>query len=108
MMNELLTSTSITDNNYKYYHFTMDSKERGQFYEFRYRQNANYIEIYTKNNFKTYSLQGPNEAKGNIIITPLQFSNEFGIGLKLARKWLQCFYGILVQKYTLRVFEEPI
>lgn len=28
--------------------------------------------------------------------------------MKVARKWLQSFYGLMVQKFTLKVFENPI
>ena len=105
---EELTSAAPLDDSPKYYKYVEESEERGQFYELRYRQSANIIEMFTVNSFKTYSPGGLTKVKGSASVHPQHFFRDFGVAIRLVRKWIPAFYNLIVQKFKLKIFEEPI
>jgi hypothetical protein len=87
------------DDNHKYYKYIDLGTEKGRVYDLRYRANANHIELNIRNTFKTYTPEGLDYVRGNIIISPQQFFKDFGIGLKYARKSMSAYFNLLVGRY---------
>jgi len=61
-----------------------------------------------KNTFETYTPNGLSKAKGNTIYPPQHFLRDFGISLKMGKRYLPAFAHIIVQKYYLKTFDTPI
>ena len=106
-MIEELTTTN-TEENLKYYKYLEEDEEKGRLYEFRYRCSANLLEMYCRNTFKSYTPEGSTYARGNAIVYPQHFLRDFGVSMKVMKKWLPAFYNILICKYDLKVFTEVI
>lgn len=76
----------IIENELLYYKYEEIKKNKlGIYYFIRYLPSINYLDIYLKNNYQTYSIDGKIKSRGNALYKSSDFLQDFGIPLKAAK-----------------------